>query len=247
VDLLVLSRHSESPPKPQPWSERAKKKERSAEPRPLLEPPPRGVQNSTWPTLPYRERGPRTASVHQGLIGPRLAVFQEANTGRSRVVSNCRSWPLNGHLITPCFSLERLLGQPPLREWPSSTVYALARRASTGDPHQLNDTLFHCMAVVGGGRGRTRRGRLRYGRQSPGPRLDAGTLRTASTALSLRRVSDGSGTASRGRRPSEAEPGMSGRCEGHPGAAIATNTPVTGVADAVTNEGVVGLAAPLPM
>lgn len=29
-----------------------RQKKRSAEPRPLPQPPPRGVQNSTWPTLP---------------------------------------------------------------------------------------------------------------------------------------------------------------------------------------------------
>lgn len=28
------------------------------------------LQNSTWPTLPYRERGPSTASADQGLAAP---------------------------------------------------------------------------------------------------------------------------------------------------------------------------------
>lgn len=48
------------------------------------EPPPRGHDNSTWPTLPFGSAAPVPSSCFTG-HGPELAVFRET-AGRSRVV-----------------------------------------------------------------------------------------------------------------------------------------------------------------
>ena len=55
------------------------KRKGASKPRPLLEPRPRGEQNSTWPDAPRRERGAKHCLCSRAMR-PRLVVFEEAVT-----------------------------------------------------------------------------------------------------------------------------------------------------------------------
>src|SRR5579864_2551855 len=73
----------------QPFVRSGFENKRSAKPRPLLKPRPRGATEQHLADAPFRERGPSTASVAQGSCGPGWSFLRKQNLTLARR-SDCR-------------------------------------------------------------------------------------------------------------------------------------------------------------